>query len=521
METGSCSVIVPASAASAAVSSTTTTIVAVSSSSLYSTSTSSSSATSARVLITLSDAEWIAEYRQINHLLAPFKRRQILNCLGIDVTDEIIQIFDDLSKFWMSVHIYFAPEQVLHNLLQPINLVLSNDILSNNFVLYVVAVANFTSKWTKFYHYRNLFSVAEKIICQYNNFKNVLLDYNNEPMSGFEFVISTSIFSAPEILHLDLENSVTIQNLHNVYNFSTFEEIIPLHKQMQCEFVYNHQLLTNKNSTRYNIYPIIYKDIWDLYHRQRSYYWTSEDVDTSKEHRDLLRLNTSERKYIKYVLTLFVMSNRLSELKLNENFVKRLKLPEANTFLTMYLAIKKIHMETQSLLMFEYVASADEQKYLYKNIEIIPIIKSKNKWVVKYLQNMGDSLGGHIIVCIIFESIFGCSTMGALDCWLDRNGFMPGLFYANKLILRDITLYCEFASLIHNKYIKQTITTELIYKMLQSAVDLEIEFATLTLPISLIGIENYVIIDFIKYKADNILKQLKRPKLYHASNPFK
>lgn len=97
---------------------------------------------------------------------------------------------------------------------------------------------------------------------------------------------------------------------------------------------------------------------------------------------------------------------------------------------------------------------------------------------------------------------------------------MPGLTFSNELISRDEGLHCEFACLLHNKYIQNKVTPERITQIINEAVEIEKEFITESLPVSLIGMNSKLMLQYIEFIADFWLVELGCPKLYNSENPF-
>ena len=56
--------------------------------------------------------------------------------------------------------------------------------------------------------------------------------------------------------------------------------------------------------------------------------------------------------------------------------------------------------------------------------------------------------------------------------------------------------------------------------MIRDAVDIEINFITLSLPCRLIGMNSQLMVQYIKYVSDKLLVDLKLNKIYNVSNPF-
>jgi len=61
---------------------------------------------------------------------------------------------------------------------------------------------------------------------------------------------------------------------------------------------------------------------------------------------------------------------------------------------------------------------------------------------------------------------------------------------------------------------------EVVYAIVDSAVDAEIEFCTQALPVDLIGMNARHMAEYIRFVADRLLKQLGVPKRYNAVNRF-
>jgi ribonucleoside-diphosphate reductase beta chain len=62
---------------------------------------------------------------------------------------------------------------------------------------------------------------------------------------------------------------------------------------------------------------------------------------------------------------------------------------------------------------------------------------------------------------------------------------MPGLTFSNELISRDEGVHCDFAVILHNNLINKT--KERIRSIIVDALNIEREFITESLPVSLIG----------------------------------
>ena len=97
---------------------------------------------------------------------------------------------------------------------------------------------------------------------------------------------------------------------------------------------------------------------------------------------------------------------------------------------------------------------------------------------------------------------------------------MPGLTFSNELISRDEALHCEFACLLHNKYIQNKVSEERIKEIICDAVEIEKEFISDSLPVSLIGMNEKLMAQYIEFVADFWLVELGCSKVFNVENPF-
>jgi len=60
----------------------------------------------------------------------------------------------------------------------------------------------------------------------------------------------------------------------------------------------------------------------------------------------------------------------------------------------------------------------------------------------------------------------------------------------------------------------------MIHRIISEAVEIEIEFVTSALPVSLIGMNAELMQEYIRFVADRLMVSLGASKLYNATNPF-
>jgi len=276
--------------------------------------------------------------------------------------------------------------------------------------------------------------------------------------------------------------------------------------------------ILTENSGRFVVFPLKYHDIWEKYKTAQHSFWSAEEIDLAQDLTDWEeKLNSDEKHYIKNVLAFFAASDGIVNENLAENFLKEVQYPEAKFFYGFQIAMENVHSETYSLLIDTYIKDDTEKDYLFNALDTVPSVKKKADWALKWIES--ESFAERLIAFAAVEGIFFSGSFCSIF-WLKKRGLMPGLAFSNELISRDEGLHCEFACLLHNKYITNKVSQERITEIITEAVEIEKEFVTDSLPVSLIGMNAKLMSQYIEFVADYWLTELGCKKVYNAENPF-
>ncbi|OQS55780.1 Ribonucleoside-diphosphate [Ecytonucleospora hepatopenaei] len=277
----------------------------------------------------------------------------------------------------------------------------------------------------------------------------------------------------------------------------------------------SYEPLLDQNHKRYVLFPIQYQEIWDFYKKHESTFWTVEEVDLTFDIMHFNQLNKNEQFFIKRVLAFFAASDGIVNENLSERFSNDVTILEAKCFYGFQIAIENIHSEMYSKLIETLVPDYKEQNYLFNAIENIPAIKKKAEWAQKWIVS-DTSFDTRCVAFACVEGIFFSGSFAAIF-WLKKRGLMPGLTFSNELISRDEGLHTDFACLLH-KYIRNKCKS--IKAIVMEAVEIEKEFLTDALPVSLIGMNCNLMGQYIEFVADRLLYALGEQKVYNTKNPF-
>lgn len=228
-------------------------------------------------------------------------------------------------------------------------------------------------------------------------------------------------------------------------------------------------------------------------------------------------LNDNERYFIKNILAFFAASDGIVNENLAENFVSEVQYAEAKFFYGFQIAMENIHSETYSLLIDTYVKDKDEKNMLFNALENIDAVKKKGEWALRWIES--SSFAERLIAFAAVEGIFFSGSFCSIF-WLKSRGLMPGLSFSNELISRDEGLHCDFAVHLHNNHLVNKVPESRIKEIISSALEIEKEFITESLPVSLIGMNADLMKQYLEYVADNLLIDLKCSPMFNAKNPF-
>jgi len=276
--------------------------------------------------------------------------------------------------------------------------------------------------------------------------------------------------------------------------------------------------ILKENKDRFVIFPIKHHDLWEWYKKCEASFWTAEEIDL---HQDLTdwstKLNDDERYFIKHILAFFAASDGIVNENLAENFVNEVQYSEAKFFYGFQIMMENIHSETYSLLIDTYVKDDAEKDKLFNAIEVFPAIKKKADWALKWIES--DSFAERLIAFAAVEGIFFSGAFCSIF-WLKKRGLMPGLTFSNELISRDEGVHCDFAVHLHNNHLVNKVPKERIKEIIINALDIEKEFITESLPVSLIGMNAKLMTQYLEFVTDRLLVELQCEKIYNVTNPF-
>ena len=266
--------------------------------------------------------------------------------------------------------------------------------------------------------------------------------------------------------------------------------------------------LLQRDDSRYVVFPIKHNDIWDLYKKQQAVFWTAEEIDLTQDQKDWDKLNDNERYFLK---------NGIVNENLATNFINEVGYTEASFFYGFQIMMEQIHSEVYSLLIDSYIKDSKEKDRLFNAIKTIPAVQKKAEWALKWVDS--NLFTERLVAFAAVEGIFFSGSFCSIF-WMKKRGLLPGLSFSNELISRDEAQHTDFAIHLYNNHIINKLPEERILEIIDSALTIEKEFITESLPVSLIGMNSNLMKQYLEYVTDTLLVSFKCKKKYNVENPF-
>jgi ribonucleotide reductase beta subunit family protein with ferritin-like domain len=280
----------------------------------------------------------------------------------------------------------------------------------------------------------------------------------------------------------------------------------------------NSEPLLTETKNKYVMFPVEYPDVFEMYKKAQSAYWTSDEINFAQDSSDLDKLNDNERHFINHILAFFAASDGIVMENLSQRFANDVPKPEVRAFYAFQDAMEAVHSETYSLLIDTYVKDPEEKMKLFNAVQTFPAIQEKAEWALQWIGNKEASFAQRLVAFAIVEGIFFSASFCAIF-WLRERGLLPGLSFANALIARDESMHTDFAVLLYS-HLNNKLSADTVEAMVRQAVDIERRFITESIPCSMIGMNVHLMTEYIEYIADRLMLMLGFPRIFNKTNPF-
>jgi ribonucleotide reductase beta subunit family protein with ferritin-like domain len=278
--------------------------------------------------------------------------------------------------------------------------------------------------------------------------------------------------------------------------------------------------ILNPENSRFTVFPIQYKSVWDSYEKQLACFWKAQEIDFSKDHTDFMAMSSDEQQFIKMILAIFSSLDGIINLNLGERFMRDVQIMEAKIAYAFQMMMEGIHGTVYSMMLDNIIRDSLEKNRLFNAIKEIQSVKMISDWAFKWIDS-SESFAKRLIA---FAFIEGVLFSGAFACifWIKKykgDQFLQGLVRSNTLISRDEGLHTDFACELY-ALLKNKLSIDDVKNIIDDGVKVTKIFMSDTLPCRLIGMNSDMMNSYIEYTADRLIVSLGYNKIYNKENPF-
>lgn len=273
-----------------------------------------------------------------------------------------------------------------------------------------------------------------------------------------------------------------------------------------------------ENPERFSLFPIHYPDLYKFAKDAQSALWTAEEITLDEDISDWkTKLTDNERYFVGNVLQFFAASDGIVNENLVTNFMNEVQYPEARYFYSVQCYIESVHSESYALMVDTYIENSQQKADAFNAIQTNPAVKRKGEWAIKWIGS--DNFIERLVAFAAVEGIFFSGSFCSIY-WLKNRGLMRGLCAYNELISRDEAQHCDFATHLYRNHIINKLDESRVKEILLDALEIEKEFITQSLPVSLIGMNDNLMKQYLEYVTDNLLLDFGCSKHFNSENPF-
>ena len=132
----------------------------------------------------------------------------------------------------------------------------------------------------------------------------------------------------------------------------------------------NEILTANENEMdRFCLFPIKYMDMYKMYERHQSMFWTPEEIDIASDVNDFKSLTSTERNFMRYILGFFASSDNIVIERLFSSLATEITVPEVRLFYSFQLCMESVHSVTYNLLIDTLVKDPKRKQDLFRAVE--------------------------------------------------------------------------------------------------------------------------------------------------------
>lgn len=265
---------------------------------------------------------------------------------------------------------------------------------------------------------------------------------------------------------------------------------------------------------KYVMFPITDHGAYELYKNHVAVFWKVEDFafKLCDDVAQFARVLTEDEKHlILNVHAFFAASDGIVSENLVARFSMDSDLPEVRAFYAAQNFFEQIHSEAYSLIIDRLVPNPAAKSRLFRAVENHACVRRKalwgHRWITESDKGRADGPARRLAAFACVEGIFFSSSFATIY-WFKSRNLLPGIASANEWISRDEGLHTDFAVYRYRSLPQaQRMSEADLYRLVDDAVQIEIEFVRNSIPRRLRGLNADNMSDYVRFVADRLLVQ--------------
>jgi len=276
---------------------------------------------------------------------------------------------------------------------------------------------------------------------------------------------------------------------------------------------YINKFRSDDLADRYTLFPIEDEKMYEFLKKQEAAFWSSNELDFSRDIEDYNNLNPGLKRVIDYVNCFFASTDGLIIDNIALRFLLECKTLEEQGFYIFQLAIEYVHSETYSLIINTLISDPDERRNMFNAVNNLDCVKHKAEWLDTFMKS--DKSEAHrVLVFACGEGILFMSSFLFIFYFREK-GILQNIVFANEQISKDENMHKD-AGVIRYKRLGK-LSDQNAFEIVGKAVELEIEFIDELLPEQVDDLNPEDAKNFVRVLADHLLVSCGHSKLYNVS----
>ena len=269
---------------------------------------------------------------------------------------------------------------------------------------------------------------------------------------------------------------------------------------------------------RIALFPIQHPDIWAFRKKMEALHWNAQEVDLTRDKKDwTTRMSDEQRHFVKMQLAFFATIDIDVLSNIDSNFGEEVNCLEARMAYAAQADQECVHAESYSL-QIEALLEGAERKAVLNAARTMPIVARMRAWVMRWFDRALD-VGERLVAFAAVEGVLFSASFSALQ-WLRELNLLPGITDFNSFIVRDEGIHTLFTCLLVRRYLATRPPQKRTEAIFGSVVEVLDAFVTEALPVRLIGMNDELMRQYVRFQADCVLVDMGYAPMFLVKNPF-